>query len=232
MPSPSETRSATFLMTDIAGSTRLWEEERAAMAVALAAHDAILRAAVENARGTVVKTTGDGMLAVFDDPRAAVEACVAGQRALVDHEWPTTAPLRVRMAMHAGSAEMRDGDCSVRRSTAWPACWRSATAARSSCRPPGRRSSRTSCRRASSCSTEASTASRTSAVRSTSSSWSRRACRPTSPPLRSGAAPTNLPAELTSFIGREREVAEICALARVDTASCRWWASGAPARHA
>ena len=103
-------RTATFLMTDIEGSTRLWEEQRTAMAAALEAHDAILRAAVERAGGTVVKTTGDGLLAVFDRPEAALGAAVDGQRALEGQSWPTTAPLRVRMAVHAGSAEVRDGD--------------------------------------------------------------------------------------------------------------------------
>ena len=69
-------------MTDIAGSTRLWEEQRAAMEVALAAHDAMLRSAVEAAGGTVVKTTGDGLLAAFERPGAAVLAALTGQRDL------------------------------------------------------------------------------------------------------------------------------------------------------
>ena len=87
---PGETHTATFLMTDIAGSTRLWEEQREAMVVALASHDAILRAAVEEAGGTVFKTTGDGLLAAFERPGAAVRAAVAGQRALQAHPWPTS----------------------------------------------------------------------------------------------------------------------------------------------
>ena len=103
-------RTATFLMTDIEGSTRLWEEQRAAMAVALETHDALLREAVEQAGGTVVKTTGDGLLAVFDRPEAGLAAAVNGQRALEDQAWPTTGSLRVRMALHSGSAEIRDDD--------------------------------------------------------------------------------------------------------------------------
>jgi predicted ATPase/class 3 adenylate cyclase len=103
-------RTATFLLTDIEGSTRLWEEQRAAMSVALEAHDALLRAAVEQAGGTVVKTTGDGVLAAFDRPEAGLMAAVEAQRALERHAWPTTGPLRVRMAIHSGSAEVRDGD--------------------------------------------------------------------------------------------------------------------------
>ncbi|HEY2916340.1 MAG TPA: adenylate/guanylate cyclase domain-containing protein [Candidatus Limnocylindrales bacterium] len=107
---PAETGLTTFLFTDIEGSTRLWEDHAGAMGAALAIHDGILRTAVTAGRGTVVKTTGDGMLAVFDDPTAAVEAALAGQRALRDAAWGETGPLKVRMALHAGAAEARDGD--------------------------------------------------------------------------------------------------------------------------
>jgi predicted ATPase/class 3 adenylate cyclase len=106
----SAVRTATFLMTDIEGSTRRWEEERPAMTVALETHDALLRDAVEAAGGTVVKTTGDGLLAVFDRPEAGLAAALAGQRALDGEAWPTSGPLRVRMALHSGSAEVRDED--------------------------------------------------------------------------------------------------------------------------
>ena len=61
-------------------------------------------------RGSVIKTTGDGMLAVFADAVAAIDAAVAAQRALRDATWDETGPLRVRMALHAGAAEARDGD--------------------------------------------------------------------------------------------------------------------------
>jgi len=97
-------------MTDIEGSTRLWEDHRAAMAAALEAHDALLRAAAEDAGGTVVKTTGDGLLAAFDRPEAALAAAVAGQTDLANQSWPATGPLRVRMAIHSGTAEVRGGD--------------------------------------------------------------------------------------------------------------------------
>ena len=104
-------RTTTFLITDIEGSTRLWEEHRETMASALAAHDAILRAAVERAGGHVFKTTGDGLLAAFDHAPAAVVAALDGQQQLGRHAWPAdTGPLLVRMAIHCGSAERRDGD--------------------------------------------------------------------------------------------------------------------------
>jgi len=101
---------STFLFTDIEGSTRLWEEHAAGMGPALAQHDRLLRGVVEAGGGTVIKTTGDGILARFDDPVAAVEAGLAGQRALRGASWGETGPLRVRMALHSGEAEERDGD--------------------------------------------------------------------------------------------------------------------------
>ena len=113
-PAAAVSRSAgalsTFLFTDIEGSTRLWEEHAAGMGPALAQHDRLLRGVVEAGGGTVIKTTGDGILARFDDPVAAVEAGLAGQRALRGASWGETGPLRVRMALHSGEAEERDGD--------------------------------------------------------------------------------------------------------------------------
>ncbi len=107
---PVETRLSTFLLTDIEGSTRLWETHGEVMGAALAVHDDLLRAAIESHGGTVVKTTGDGMLAVFDDTVGAVDAALAAQRTLRDTLWGATGPLRVRMAIHSGTAESRDGD--------------------------------------------------------------------------------------------------------------------------
>jgi predicted ATPase/class 3 adenylate cyclase len=100
----------SFLLTDIEGSTRLWEEQAASMAVALEQHDRLLRGAIEAAGGTVLKMTGDGLLAMFADSRAAVGAAVAAQRALAEQAWPISEPLRVRMAVHAGAVQARDGD--------------------------------------------------------------------------------------------------------------------------
>jgi predicted ATPase len=80
------------------------------MGIALAAHDSLLRTAVEHRDGTVIKTTGDGMVAAFDRAESAVIAALEGQQALDRHAWPATGRLRVRMAIHSGSAEIRDGD--------------------------------------------------------------------------------------------------------------------------
>jgi len=100
---------ATFLMTDIEGSTRLWETQPDAMAVVLERHDGILRDLVGNHGGEVVKTTGDGMLAAFADPLGAAEAAVDGQRRLASLSTGST-PILVRMALHTGSAQVRDDD--------------------------------------------------------------------------------------------------------------------------
>ena len=100
----------TFLMTDIEGSTRLWEEHPESMAVVLQTHDATLRAAVEERGGTVIKTTGDGLLAHFADPIAAVHGAIDGQGRLASMACGPGVPVRVRMALHTGTAQARDGD--------------------------------------------------------------------------------------------------------------------------
>jgi predicted ATPase/class 3 adenylate cyclase len=102
--------TVTFLFTDIEGSTRLWEDYPDAMPEALARHDAILREAMEAAGGHVVKTTGDGFFAVFGGAEAALMAALAAQRALATAEWGKTGALRVRVGVHTGDAEFRDGD--------------------------------------------------------------------------------------------------------------------------
>jgi predicted ATPase/class 3 adenylate cyclase len=96
------TRTLAFLFTDVEGSTRLWERHPEAMRTALALHDRLLGEAVEAAHGQVVKTTGDGIMAVFETARDGVAACLAAQRALAGASWPQTGPLRVRMGLHVG----------------------------------------------------------------------------------------------------------------------------------
>jgi predicted ATPase/class 3 adenylate cyclase len=100
----------TFLFTDVEGSTRLWEEHPEAMRDALRRHDTILRAAIESNRGQVVKTTGDGMMAIFEQPADAIAASLAAQRDLAAEAWANTGPLRVRMGVHTGQADQRGGD--------------------------------------------------------------------------------------------------------------------------
>ena len=102
--------TVTFLFTDIEGSTRLWEEHPGAMQGALARHDKIVREAIEGCGGYVVKTTGDGFHAAFGDGEGAVNAAVAAQVALVAEEWGEVDEVRVRMGVHTGPAVQRDGD--------------------------------------------------------------------------------------------------------------------------
>ena len=80
------------------------------MSVAMERHDKILRAAVEQANGRVVKVTGDGLMAVFSSPAEAAEGSLHAQLALQDEAWGETGPLRVRMGIHAGEAQQRAGD--------------------------------------------------------------------------------------------------------------------------
>jgi predicted ATPase/class 3 adenylate cyclase/Tfp pilus assembly protein PilF len=99
-----------LLFTDIEGSTQLWAREPERMLPALARHDAFLRAAVESNHGVIVKTTGDGMYATFDDPLDALRATLAVQRALADPKATADVSLRVRCALHVGVVEHREGD--------------------------------------------------------------------------------------------------------------------------
>ena len=108
MSPPSGT--VTFLFTDIEGSTRLWERDPEAMGAALARHDALLRQAVEEHGGHVFKTVGDAFCAAFATAPLAAEAALAAQRALAAEPWPAGRPLLVRMALHTGAAEARNGD--------------------------------------------------------------------------------------------------------------------------
>ena len=104
------TGTVTFLFTDIEGSTRLWEEHPDAMRDALALHDEMLRAAIEGHHGHVVKTTGDGCMASFSTADAGVSAAIAAQQALGAATWGDALTLRVRMGLHTGVASLRDGD--------------------------------------------------------------------------------------------------------------------------
>jgi predicted ATPase len=91
----------TFLFTDVEGSTRRWEADADGMRVALAAHDEVLRAAIEAQEGWLFKHTGDGVCAAFASPRSAVDAAMAAQQEL---------ELPVRMGLATGEAELRKGD--------------------------------------------------------------------------------------------------------------------------
>ena len=101
----------TFLFTDLEGSTRLWEQFPAEMRQASARHDALMREIIEQHRGRVVKTTGDGFHVAFESPSDGVAAALAGQQAITAEPWPeATGPLKVRMGLHTGESQAREGD--------------------------------------------------------------------------------------------------------------------------
>jgi len=102
--------TVTFLYTDIEGSTPLWEREPEQMRAALARHDAILRTAIAEQGGHVYKVIGDAFQAAFAVPAQAVAAALAAQRGLAGERWPTSAPIRVRMGLHVGPAEASGDD--------------------------------------------------------------------------------------------------------------------------
>jgi predicted ATPase/class 3 adenylate cyclase len=106
------TEKLTLLLTDIEGSTRLWETQPDQMYEALARHDQIISVAVERFGGRVIQSKGEGdsTFSVFSLPGDAVSATLEAQRALSEEPWPTAAPIRVRMAVHTGDVEIRHGD--------------------------------------------------------------------------------------------------------------------------
>jgi len=104
------TGTVTFLFTDVEGSTNLWERYPLAMQAAIARHDEILREVMDASDGFVFKTVGDAFCVAFSSAPYALEAALAAQRALLSEEWEKTGPLRVRMALHTGSADERGGD--------------------------------------------------------------------------------------------------------------------------
>jgi predicted ATPase/class 3 adenylate cyclase len=102
----------TFLLTDIEGSTRLWESDPEAMEVALQRHDRLLAEVIEGHGGAVVTSRGEGdsFFAVFHSAVSAVEAAGMCQLRLGGEAWPAGSALRVRMGLHTGEARLRGGD--------------------------------------------------------------------------------------------------------------------------
>src|SRR5215208_5499866 len=101
--------TVTFLFTDIEGSSARWERQPEAMRVALARHDALIRAAIDRRGGFVVKTIGDAFHGAFARATDALAATLDAQRWLQAEPWNAAGALRVRMALHTGAAEERDG---------------------------------------------------------------------------------------------------------------------------
>jgi predicted ATPase/class 3 adenylate cyclase len=104
------TGTVTFLFTDIEGSTKLWEHDATAMEAALVRHDEILKGAIEERDGYVFKTVGDAFCCAFPTAPEALDAAIETQRRLLSEAWKESGTIRVRMALHTGAAEERDGD--------------------------------------------------------------------------------------------------------------------------
>jgi predicted ATPase/class 3 adenylate cyclase/Tfp pilus assembly protein PilF len=102
--------TVTFLFTDVEGSTRRWEEDSPAMRAAIERHFALLETAIGAHHGVRFKTIGDAVQAAFPTAPDAVRAAVAAQQAILAEDWGALGPLRVRMAIHTGDATPQDGD--------------------------------------------------------------------------------------------------------------------------
>jgi predicted ATPase/class 3 adenylate cyclase len=110
VPRTLPTGTVTFLRTDVEGSMGLvrtlgpdWDQVNAT-------HMSIVRRAIHDHGGTSVRTEGDAIFAVFPEARAAVAAAIDAQRALHSHDWPDRVDVRVRMGLHSGEAYLAGDD--------------------------------------------------------------------------------------------------------------------------
>jgi predicted ATPase/class 3 adenylate cyclase len=105
------TGTVTFLLTDIEGSTALWERTGERFAAALASHHLLLRRLFRQHGGAEVKELGDGFLVAFASAGDALSCALAVQRALADHTWPDgVGALRIRIALHTGAVQLQEGE--------------------------------------------------------------------------------------------------------------------------
>jgi predicted ATPase/class 3 adenylate cyclase len=104
--------TVTFLFTDVQDSTRLWEQNPAAMRQSLVLHDELIESLAQQHNGYLVRPRGEGdsRFVVFVRAIDGVSAAAAIQRALHIEPWPEQIALRVRMGVHTGEGEFRDGD--------------------------------------------------------------------------------------------------------------------------
>lgn len=108
MPHPP-TGTVSFVFTDIEGSATLWERRPDAMKLALARHDAALREVISAHSGFIFKTVGDAFCAAFATASDALAAATAAQRMMQAEDWRDT-PIKIRIGLHSGAVEERDGD--------------------------------------------------------------------------------------------------------------------------
>jgi predicted ATPase/class 3 adenylate cyclase/Tfp pilus assembly protein PilF len=202
----------SFLFTDIEDSTKLWDAHPARMSAVLARHDALCRNVIGTRGGRIVKTTGDGLYASFDDPYSALCASIDLQLGVETLARESELALKVRCGLHGGEAEQRDGDyfgpvvnCAARVMAAAHGGQVLATQAlihsAAGRYPDGSRVSHLG-------------RVRLRGVSSPVDVWQVHhvELRSAFPPLRTlDAIPHNLPRHATSFIGRRNELAEVVA---------------------
>ncbi len=102
----------TLLMTDVDGSTRLWEERPEIAGAVLERHEALIETSVLDHGGVLIRSKGEGdsTFSVFADASSAARAAVQLQRALRREPWPDGAAVRVRAALYTGDVQLREGD--------------------------------------------------------------------------------------------------------------------------
>jgi class 3 adenylate cyclase len=107
----------TFLLSDVEGSTRLWESNECAMEAAIARHYHLLDAAIQLHGGVrpVEQGEGDSVVGAFADVTDALVAALDAQRAFAEETWPGRCTLRIRIALHSGPARVLDSGCYVGR---------------------------------------------------------------------------------------------------------------------
>jgi predicted ATPase/class 3 adenylate cyclase len=203
----------TFVFTDIEGSTQRWERDRAAMQDAVCRHDVLVRAAITKHGGYVFKAVGDAFCAAFGRPEDAIAAMLDAQSALAAEDFSAVDGLRVRAAIHTGTADERDGDYfgpAVNRVARLLAIGHGSQVLVSGVTTDLAQG----------------TLLPQASLRDLGEHRLKDLARPEQvyqliapglpsefPPLRSlDAQPNNLPLQLTSFVGRETEIAEITAL--------------------
>ena len=96
------------MLTDLEGSTRMWEEDPTAMKAAMVRHDELLEKAVASNEGFVFSRMGDGMAAAFATAGNAVSSAMAFKQALAEENWRTAAPLKARIGLHTAEAVIVD----------------------------------------------------------------------------------------------------------------------------
>jgi class 3 adenylate cyclase len=112
IPESLPTGTVTFLLTDVEGSTRLWEQDPAAARQAMARHDALVEKYVHENGGHLVRPRGEGdsRFAVFARATDGVASASDIQHTLTAEPWPKSTPIRIRIALHTGEADLREGD--------------------------------------------------------------------------------------------------------------------------